>query len=231
MDPSTVTGRINATALALLEEHPDGLRWSKTEREDRGVGSDFHPKTVNGCVWKLVEKFPGQVYKPSKGCSVSGSTKGSWKGSSRRAGGSRQRASSPTGSSRSTPCQELATRRSCLFLVAADLAYERSRGGCGSRRRPGRRRKRGYLQPLDCCKGRPRQTVGADSSTTPLIAGRMRGPAARTPVPPIEAPMSTIRCASPTQLGRRRDHVEVGIRCSSHPSTSRSRACRRRGVR
>ena len=27
----------------------------------------LHPKTVNGCVWKLVEKFPDTVYKPSKG--------------------------------------------------------------------------------------------------------------------------------------------------------------------
>ena len=27
----------------------------------------FHPKTVNGCVWKLVEKFPDTVYKPAKG--------------------------------------------------------------------------------------------------------------------------------------------------------------------
>jgi len=28
---------------------------------------DFHPKTINGCVWKLVEKFPEKVYKPEKG--------------------------------------------------------------------------------------------------------------------------------------------------------------------
>ena len=67
MDPSTVTGRINATALALLEEHPDGLRWSELNAKIEASDPSFHPKTVNGCVWKLVEKFPGQVYKPSKG--------------------------------------------------------------------------------------------------------------------------------------------------------------------
>ena len=29
--------------------------------------ASWHPKTVNGCVWKLVERFPDRVYKPSKG--------------------------------------------------------------------------------------------------------------------------------------------------------------------
>ena len=28
---------------------------------------DFHPKTINGCVWKLVDNFPDKVYKPEKG--------------------------------------------------------------------------------------------------------------------------------------------------------------------
>jgi len=27
----------------------------------------LHPKTVNGSIWKLVEKYPDKVYKPSKG--------------------------------------------------------------------------------------------------------------------------------------------------------------------
>ena len=64
---SGVTGRIYIKALELLEQHPEGLQWSdllsKIEASDPG----FHPKTVNGCVWKLVEKFPDKVYKPSKG--------------------------------------------------------------------------------------------------------------------------------------------------------------------
>ena len=64
---SGVTHRINAKALELLEQHPEGIPWSellsKIEESDR----TFHPKTVNGCVWKLVERFPDQVYKPSKG--------------------------------------------------------------------------------------------------------------------------------------------------------------------
>jgi hypothetical protein len=64
---SNVTERINAPALELLDQHPEGLSWTdlRTRIEESDPG--FHPKTVNGCVWKLVEKYPDRVYKPSKG--------------------------------------------------------------------------------------------------------------------------------------------------------------------
>ena len=64
---STVTGRINAKALELLEQHPEGIRWSELNSKIEASDPSFHPKTVNGCVWKLVESFPDKVYKPSKG--------------------------------------------------------------------------------------------------------------------------------------------------------------------
>lgn len=67
MQPSTITGRINAKALKLLEQHPEGLRWSELIKEIKASDPAFHPKTVNGCVWKLTERFPDKVYKPSKG--------------------------------------------------------------------------------------------------------------------------------------------------------------------
>ena len=67
MEKTAVTGRINARALELLEGHPEGLRWSELLSKIKESDSSFHPKTVNGCVWKLVEKFPDRVYKPSKG--------------------------------------------------------------------------------------------------------------------------------------------------------------------
>jgi hypothetical protein len=35
--------------------------------EIKASDTSLHPKTVNGCIWKLVEKFPDKVYKPSKG--------------------------------------------------------------------------------------------------------------------------------------------------------------------
>ncbi|MAS37747.1 MAG: hypothetical protein CL610_27370 [Anaerolineaceae bacterium] len=67
MDSSKVTHRINAKALELLDQHPEGIRWSELRAMIEESDSEFHPKTVNGCVWKLVEKYPDQVYKPSKG--------------------------------------------------------------------------------------------------------------------------------------------------------------------
>jgi hypothetical protein len=51
----------------LLDQHPEGLRWSELLARIQESDPTFHPKTVNGCVWKLVEKRPDEVYKPSKG--------------------------------------------------------------------------------------------------------------------------------------------------------------------
>ena len=67
MEPTTVTGRINAKALELLEKCPEGVRWSEMLVKIQKWGPTLHPKTVNGCVWRLVEKFPDKVYKPAKG--------------------------------------------------------------------------------------------------------------------------------------------------------------------
>jgi len=64
---STITGRINATALELLAASPDGLRWTDLLSKIQALDPTLHPKTINGCVWKLVEKFPDKVHKPSKG--------------------------------------------------------------------------------------------------------------------------------------------------------------------
>ena len=64
---STITGRINAKAIELLEKHPEGIRWSEMLRLIQEAFPDFHPKTINGCVWKLAENFPDKVYKPEKG--------------------------------------------------------------------------------------------------------------------------------------------------------------------
>ena len=63
----SVTGRINEIIFKLLEEHPEGLHWSELLTKIKESDSSLHPKTVNGCVWKLIEKFPDKVYKPSKG--------------------------------------------------------------------------------------------------------------------------------------------------------------------
>ncbi len=67
MQSSKVTERINAKAFELLEQHPEGLRWTELLSKIKASDHNFHPKTVNGCVWKLVERFPDKIYKPSKG--------------------------------------------------------------------------------------------------------------------------------------------------------------------
>lgn len=67
MRPTKVTHRIYAKALELLEHHPEGIHWSDLISQIKQSDPTFHPKTVNGCIWKLVEKFPDKVYKPSKG--------------------------------------------------------------------------------------------------------------------------------------------------------------------
>lgn len=67
MQSSKVTHRIVAKAFELLEQHPEGLQWSDLLSKIKEADPTFHPKTVNGLIWKLVERFPDKVYKPSKG--------------------------------------------------------------------------------------------------------------------------------------------------------------------
>ena len=62
-----VTERINTEALNLLGQHPEGLHWSELAVKIKELDSKLHPKTINGCIWKLVQKFPDKVYKPSRG--------------------------------------------------------------------------------------------------------------------------------------------------------------------
>lgn len=58
-----VTHQIYTKAFELLEQYPEGLRWTDLNRMIQESDSSFHPKTVNGCVWKLVEKHPDRVYR------------------------------------------------------------------------------------------------------------------------------------------------------------------------
>ena len=67
MNSSGVTERIYAKAFELLEQHPEGLHFSELRSRIEASDPSFHPKTVNGCVWKLPRRFPDRVYKPSRG--------------------------------------------------------------------------------------------------------------------------------------------------------------------
>jgi hypothetical protein len=65
--PNTITGRIYAKALELLDKYPEGISWTDLNEAIQKSYPEFHSKTINGCVWKLTEKFPAKVYKSSKG--------------------------------------------------------------------------------------------------------------------------------------------------------------------
>jgi Mg2+/Co2+ transporter CorB len=62
-----ITHQINNKALELLNIHPNGIRWTDLNSMLEKTFPDFHPKTINGCVWKLIEKYPEEVFKPEKG--------------------------------------------------------------------------------------------------------------------------------------------------------------------
>ena len=73
MQPTTpvqsakVTERIKTKALELLEQHPEGLRYSELRRKIELADTSFNPNTINGSIWNLDSAFPEKVYKPSRG--------------------------------------------------------------------------------------------------------------------------------------------------------------------
>ncbi len=67
INPNTVTGKINLKIIDLLKSNPDGLRWKDLQKEIEKTYPNFHPKTINGCIWQVCNKFPDLIYKPAKG--------------------------------------------------------------------------------------------------------------------------------------------------------------------
>lgn len=67
INSDTITGKIFLKIFELLEKNPDGLQWRDLLIEIEKSFPDFHQKTINGCVWQVVNKFPDKVHKPSKG--------------------------------------------------------------------------------------------------------------------------------------------------------------------
>lgn len=67
MNATKVTKRIKDKALELLDQFPDGLRYSELHAKILAADSLFMPNTINGCIWNLDATFPDTVYKPSKG--------------------------------------------------------------------------------------------------------------------------------------------------------------------
>lgn len=67
MQSSKVTERIKAKAFELLEEHPEGLRYSELHSKIQAADNDFRSNTIGGCIWNLDAVFPDKVYKPFRG--------------------------------------------------------------------------------------------------------------------------------------------------------------------
>jgi len=65
--PTKITERIKAKAFELLEQHPEGLRFSQLHAKILATDQTFNPNTINGSIWNLDTAFPDKVYKPSKG--------------------------------------------------------------------------------------------------------------------------------------------------------------------
>lgn len=65
--PTKVTERIKAKAFDLLEQHPEGLRFSELRSKIQEADVTFNSNTINGNIWNLAAVFPDKVYKPSKG--------------------------------------------------------------------------------------------------------------------------------------------------------------------
>ena len=64
---TTITGQIRKIAFELLENKPEGIRYSELGRKILENNSSFMPNTISGATWDLDIKFPDKVYKPDRG--------------------------------------------------------------------------------------------------------------------------------------------------------------------
>jgi len=61
------TEKIKNKALELLEENPNGLRYSELVRKIRETFPDFPINTIHGVVWNLDHRISDKIYKPARG--------------------------------------------------------------------------------------------------------------------------------------------------------------------
>ncbi len=54
-------------ALELLQENPDGLRYSQLVKKIAEAFPEFPVNTIHGSIWDLDTRYPNRVYKPSRG--------------------------------------------------------------------------------------------------------------------------------------------------------------------
>ena len=59
--------KIQKRALEILEENPEGVRYSKLKKELSKEFSEYPINTIHGSIWNLDTVFPKKVYKPARG--------------------------------------------------------------------------------------------------------------------------------------------------------------------
>lgn len=64
---STIRERITNAAFELLEQSPEGLRYSELTSKIAEMDSGFNKNTIAGTIGNLAERFPDRVCKPSRG--------------------------------------------------------------------------------------------------------------------------------------------------------------------
>lgn len=67
MATKTIRGQIRKIALEILEEKPEGIRYSDLNRKILEQNSTFNPNTINGAIWDLDAQYPDKAYKPDRG--------------------------------------------------------------------------------------------------------------------------------------------------------------------
>ena len=64
---TTITGNIYKYIFEVLKANPEGIQWKDLDTALQTKFPNYHPKTINGCIWKLTERYPGHIHKPEKG--------------------------------------------------------------------------------------------------------------------------------------------------------------------
>lgn len=60
---ASITEQVDGIIFEILAGEPEGLKWAELLQRVLVVNPDLHPKTVNGLIWKLVERWPEKVFR------------------------------------------------------------------------------------------------------------------------------------------------------------------------
>lgn len=64
---TTITGQIQRKALEILENKPEGIRYSDLRRAILEHNTSFNTNTISGATWDLDVTYADRIYKPDRG--------------------------------------------------------------------------------------------------------------------------------------------------------------------